>query len=141
MSTKQSPGRFNCYAAAFPDETIFTLLARDPALPATVEFWVAERIRLGKNETDDDKDRLAAALEESKTAAAWREKNLDPFGDGTPTWRVPMGFSDETSRPISSMPNHEGDGSEAVRINRFWLHGLIEKLEIYQIPRPRKANA
>jgi len=129
MSTKQSPGRFNCYAAAFPDETIFTLLARDPALPATVEFWVAERIRLGKNETDDDKDRLAAALEESKTAAAWREKNLDPFGDGTPTWRVPMGFSDETSRPISSMPNHEGDGSEAVRINRFWLHGLIEKLE------------
>jgi hypothetical protein len=130
MSTKSNPGRFNCHAAAFPDETIFTLLARDPAFPATVEFWVSERIRLGKNQTEDDKARLSAALEESEAAANWRAANLDPMGDGTPTWRMPMHFVDDTtSRPVSTIATHEGDGTEAVRINRFWLHGLIEQLE------------
>lgn len=89
MSTKSDPGRFNCYQAAYPDETIFTILARDPAFPATVSFWKQERIRLGKNESEDDIDRLAAIDAEIEAARKWRSANLDPFGDGTPTWKLP----------------------------------------------------
>ena len=34
-------------------EMTFILLARDVAAPATIRFWIAERIRLGKNKPDD----------------------------------------------------------------------------------------
>lgn len=130
MSTKSNPGPFNCYAAAFPDETIFTMLARDPAMPSTIQFWCEQRRQLGKAETEDDLARIAAAYEESIAAIKWRAANLDPFGDGTPTWRVPLGIDDTTTRPISTLiDKHEGDGDEAVRINRNWLYTLIERLE------------
>ena len=89
MSTKQNPSRFNCYEAAYPDETIFTLLARDPAFPATVRFWTAERIRLGKAGNEEDDARISGAIWDVGQAEAWREANLDPMGDGVPTWRLP----------------------------------------------------
>jgi len=89
MSTKLNPGRFNCHAAAYPDEPIFTLLGRDPAAPATINFWRAERARQGKIETQDDTDRLIEAKAEAEAFTAWRKANLDPFGDGVPTWRLP----------------------------------------------------
>lgn len=46
-------------AAAF--EWLFVILARDEAGPATVRFWVAERIRLGLNQATDTK--MVEALE------------------------------------------------------------------------------
>jgi hypothetical protein len=36
------------------DEMTFVLLERDVAAPATIRFWIKERIRLGKNQPDDD---------------------------------------------------------------------------------------
>lgn len=91
MSTKINPGRFNCYAAAMPDEPIFTILARDPAFPATVDFWRSCRIDFGKNKSDDDLDRLVAAKDEADAAVRWREANL-VGPDGEPTWRAPRQF-------------------------------------------------
>jgi hypothetical protein len=43
MSTKQNPGKFDCYSNAEPDEPMFVLLARDPAAPLMVLLW--SRIR------------------------------------------------------------------------------------------------
>ncbi len=43
----------SCVAHAHPEEMLFVLLGRDPAAPAAIRAWAAERIRLGKNvETD-----------------------------------------------------------------------------------------
>lgn len=43
----------SCMSRARDDEWTFVLLGRDAAAAATVEFWISERIRLGKNvETD-----------------------------------------------------------------------------------------
>jgi hypothetical protein len=39
MGTKENPGRFDCYAAAAPDEPIFILRANDPLAPVIVRFW------------------------------------------------------------------------------------------------------
>lgn len=45
MGTKSSPGRPDAYAAALPDEPIFTLSARDPLASQLVGIWAS--IRLG----------------------------------------------------------------------------------------------
>ena len=57
----------SCLNRARDDEMTFMLLARDAAAPATIRFWIAERIRLGKNKSDDsqivDAERCAATME------------------------------------------------------------------------------
>ena len=95
MSTRNNPGPFNCYAAALPDEPVFTVLARDPAFPATLAFWKEQRVSLGKDQSDDDIQRLLAIPNEIAKGVAWRAKNLDPVGDGIPSWRLPRGAVDD----------------------------------------------
>lgn len=43
----------SCMSHAKDDEFTFVLLGRDIATPATIRFWVEERIRLGKNKRND----------------------------------------------------------------------------------------
>lgn len=45
----------SCMSKAKDDEKTFVLLGRDPATPATIRFWVLERLRLGKNVATDKK--------------------------------------------------------------------------------------
>jgi len=49
----------SCFNKATDDERLFVLLARDPAAPAAIRAWVAERIRLCKNTAEDDQIREA----------------------------------------------------------------------------------
>lgn len=42
-----------CMFRAFDDEMTFVLLGRDKAAPVAIRAWIVERIRLGKNQTDD----------------------------------------------------------------------------------------
>ena len=39
----------SCLSKALDEEGLFVLLGRDAAAPAAIRFWVAERLRLGKN--------------------------------------------------------------------------------------------
>lgn len=43
----------SCMSKARPDEMTFVLLGRDAAAPATIRFWISERIRLSKNQPND----------------------------------------------------------------------------------------
>lgn len=43
----------SCMSRARDDEWTFVLLGRDAAAPATVRFWVSERLRIGKNTPSD----------------------------------------------------------------------------------------
>lgn len=43
----------SCMNKAHERELIFVLLGRDPAAPAAIRAWIAERIRLGKNQPED----------------------------------------------------------------------------------------
>lgn len=49
MGTKQSPGKFNCYANAEPEEPMFVLLGRDVDAPDLVEAWADIRERRGES--------------------------------------------------------------------------------------------
>lgn len=43
----------SCWNKAAEDERLFVLLGRDPAAPAIIRAWCAERIRLGLNSRTD----------------------------------------------------------------------------------------
>jgi hypothetical protein len=43
----------SCFNKAHEGERMFVMLARDPAAPVAIRAWVAERLRLGKNESTD----------------------------------------------------------------------------------------
>lgn len=45
MATKNDPGKFDCYAAAAPDEPIFVLRADDELAPILVRLWAGMRGR------------------------------------------------------------------------------------------------
>ena len=59
----------SCLNRARDDEMLFVLLERDDASPATLRFWISERIKLGKNQPGD------AQLVEAEEAARYMEEN------------------------------------------------------------------
>lgn len=126
MSTKNHPSIFNCYKAALPDEPMFVMLARDPAAPATLRYWVEQRRLLGKVATEDDQERIAEAIGLAYRMENWRTVNSDPLG-GTPTWRLPRPEG-EWGAPVEYVPA-ERDGEEAVRLNIEWLKSLLTGLK------------
>lgn len=103
MPTKQNPGVFDCYKAALPDEPIFVILGRDLAGPATLGYWAQQRIALGKTDSQDDLDRITAALAEAEEMRTWRERNMEIAIDGIPPWRLKTSFFDEMD-PIYQRP-------------------------------------
>jgi len=62
----------SCWNRALDDEMVFVLLERDVAAPATIRAWIAERIRLGKNQPGDPQ------LTEAEMCAAFMEANGGP---------------------------------------------------------------
>lgn len=58
MGTKIDPGRFDCYAAAEPDEPMFVLLGRDRHAPTLVWLWATLRELAG-----EDPEKVAEARE------------------------------------------------------------------------------
>lgn len=55
----------SCMSKALDHEMTFVLLGRDPAAPAAIRAWVAERIGLDKNTTDDPQIAEALACAET----------------------------------------------------------------------------
>lgn len=71
MASKNSPGRFDCYLHADPDEPVFVLLGRDPDAPALVDAWADVRERAGED---------AAKVAEARTCAASMRAWLTKIG-------------------------------------------------------------
>jgi hypothetical protein len=67
MGTKNNPGKFDCFAAAEPDEPFFTLLGRDPCAPFVIAFWVEMRKAMGKT----SEEKLAEADRCADEMARW----------------------------------------------------------------------
>lgn len=49
----------SCFNKAGTAERLFIMLARDPAAPVAIRAWIAERLRLGKNQPGDEQIREA----------------------------------------------------------------------------------
>lgn len=69
MSTKNNPGRFDCYSKAAPDEPMFVLLGRDPIASLVVTFWVKMRLLIGAERITDDK--LVEASKCAREMESW----------------------------------------------------------------------
>lgn len=63
-----------CMVRAHDDEMTFVLLGRDAAAPATIRAWIAERVRLGKNQPGDpqlvEAEDCAATMEDERAPSA-----------------------------------------------------------------------
>jgi len=77
MGSKIDPGKFDCYAAALPDEEQFVLNARDPAAAETVRYWITLRqAMMGRGEKPtSDGEMLAEAGACATRMVAWRSDN------------------------------------------------------------------
>lgn len=67
----KDPG--SCLNKAKPNEMLFVLLGRDLAAPATIRYWIQERIALGLNTNDNDDGQLI----EAEACAAEMEDDQD----------------------------------------------------------------
>lgn len=94
----------SCLNKASDEENLFVLLGRDPAAPAAIRAWIAERIRLGKNAPGDGQ-----ILE----AAAWLNWPPRPEAAPVPQKTKEAGPGPRKYAVIESMtrivlPNNEG---------------------------------
>lgn len=105
-NTKTHPGMFRCYEAALPDEPMFVILGRDPAGPATLEFWAQERVRQQKVHERDDQDRIKAAIDEAKDMQDWRSRMLAHAEECglPPVWKLPRPEEHPEDRPVRMAP-------------------------------------
>jgi hypothetical protein len=54
MKYREADDVSSCWNRAKRYEMVFVLLERDAAVPSTIRHWIAERIRLGRNQPGDD---------------------------------------------------------------------------------------
>lgn len=73
MSTKQHPGKFDCYANAEPDEPMLILLARDPLAPILVRLWADLREHAAGNPSKVGEARIVASEMEQ-----WHDNRKTP---------------------------------------------------------------
>lgn len=92
MSTKNKPGRFDCYANAKPDEPMFILLGRDPLAGALVRMWAAIRERMMGD---------PAQIAEARQCAA----ELDE-------WALALGKEPAFVEHLTSLPHPGAGGSD-----------------------------
>jgi hypothetical protein len=64
-----------CMSRARDDEMTFVLLGRDMAAPVAIRAWIAERIRIGKNQPGDAQ--ILEAEQCAKTMEFERAKAFD----------------------------------------------------------------
>jgi hypothetical protein len=70
VSTKNNPGKWDCYAKAAPDEEMFVLLASDEFAPALVREWASRRFR-----GPADLEKIQEALRVADAMERWRAAN------------------------------------------------------------------
>lgn len=77
MGTKNTPGQFDCYANAEPDEPMFILLGRDPVAWMLVDLWAAVRKELGKTSPQKHQEAIDCAFALEKWASEHGKDTLE----------------------------------------------------------------
>lgn len=131
MGTKNNPGNIDCYSRALPDEHVFVLLGRDPAMAPTIRFWRAERELLGKNVDPDDLNKLDEAAKAADDAEIWRAKIIEAVGpDGILPWHITSaaGPWDGEDKPVR-MPVWDGSTGGPVKFDPPMFYSEWEETE------------
>lgn len=91
MRKKDELSKKSCMTTAHPNEMVFVLIGRDPAAPVAIRAWVAERLRLGKNQETDAQ--ITEAIDIARTMEQEGRQWVDhpvhyPFGMGEESRRI-----------------------------------------------------
>jgi hypothetical protein len=99
MGTKNNPGKYDCYAAAEPDEPLFVLRATDPLAPNTIRGWAMNRchqIASGvRPNTPEQWEKIAEAFSCATNMETWRAVKFP-----APQGIIVVGPAEETENPI-----------------------------------------
>ena len=76
LKTEELSNPQSCLNKARANERLFVLLARDPAAPDVIRYWVRKRIALGKNKMSDPQ--IVEALECAKKMEEERQHSIAP---------------------------------------------------------------
>ena len=79
----------SCMSRAYRTEMTFVLLARDPAAPDVIRYWVRKRIALGKNKMSDPQ--IVEALECAKKMEEERQHHVGATHDKATCWHCVHG--------------------------------------------------
>jgi deoxycytidylate deaminase len=104
-----------CMQHAHPEEMVFVLLSRDAAAPVAIRAWVAERLRLGKNKSDDAQivEALACADTMEAEGRKWAEQPRHyPPGMGEESRRLHR----EYNALVEAQRNGAHNGADVVRL-------------------------
>ena len=112
----------SCMTKARDDEMTFVLLGRDPAAPAAIRSWVAERLNLHKNWPADPQITeaidCAAIMERERVGLASGQVTPDRLGD------VLADVRSEAKRALVDHGEfrsaHEAYGVLAEEVDEFW---------------------
>jgi hypothetical protein len=104
-----------CMSTAHPEEMVFVLIGRDAAAPVAIRAWVAERLRLGKNEETDAQ--ITEALDIATTMEMEGRKWVDhpvhyPYGMGEESRRLHR----EYNRLVAEQRAGAKNAAEVVKI-------------------------
>lgn len=88
MSTKRTPGPFDCYDKLELDEPYFVLRAKDAVAPEVVEHWIKLRTLQPGNVGNP---KLAEARQCAKEMRRWRERRGRESRAPTPVSTQPCG--------------------------------------------------
>lgn len=115
MRKRDELSKKSCMTTAHPMEMVFTLIGRDAAAPVAIRAWVAERLRLGKNEETDAQ--ITEALDIATTMEMEGRKWVDhpihyPFGMGEESRRLHR----EYNRLVTEQRAGAKNGPEVVKL-------------------------
>ena len=71
MGTKDTPGKYDCYAKAEPGEPMFVLLGRDPSAALLVRLWALIRHRQNEQCGNGDLEQIDEALRCAQDMQHW----------------------------------------------------------------------
>jgi hypothetical protein len=115
MRKKDELSKKSCMTTAHPNEMVFTLIGRDPAAPVAIRAWVAERLRLGKNQETDAQitEALDIATTMEMEGRQWVNHPVHyPFGMGEESRRLHR----EYNRLVAEQRAGAKNGPEVVKL-------------------------
>jgi hypothetical protein len=89
LKTEELSNPQSCLNKARANERLFVLLARDPAAPDVIGYWVRKRIALGKNKMSDPQ--IVEALECAKKMEEESRHHIGTAHDKATCWHCVHG--------------------------------------------------
>ena len=91
LKTEELSNPQSCLNKARANERLFVLLARDPAAPDAIRYWVRKRVALGNNKIHDQQ--IVEALDCARNMEEERQRHVGAAHDKATCWHCIHGVA------------------------------------------------